>query len=75
MAKTKKQKGALVPFILVFGMVASMVLTSLLGYVTQQYKKAARQEAKSNALQAAEAGINYYYWYVLHTLAFIFHVS
>jgi len=66
--KTKKYKGAIIPFILVFGMVSSMILTSLLGYVTQQYKKATRQESKSNALQAAESGLNYYYWYVLHTL-------
>ena len=45
-----------------------MILTSLMGYVALRYEQSARQTAKSNALQAAEAGLNYYYWYVLHTL-------
>jgi len=66
--KKKNQKGIIVPFVLVFGLIAAMILTSLLGYITIQYRKAARQEAKSNSLEAAEAGLNYYYWYVMHTL-------
>lgn len=53
---------------MIMGLILSMILVSLLGYVSYRYEQAARQTAKSNALSAAEAGLNYYYWYVLHTL-------
>jgi len=66
--KQKSNKGVIIPFVVVFGAVLALILTSLLGYVSYRYDQAVRQTAKSNALQAAEAGLNYYYWYVIHTL-------
>jgi len=64
----KKHRGVIIPFVIVFGAALAMILVSLLGYVSYRYKQAVRQTAKSNSLQAAEAGLNYYYWYVIHTL-------
>lgn len=61
-------RGLAIPFVLVFGAILAMILTSLMGYVAYRYDQSVRQIAKSNSLQAAEAGLNYYYWYVLHTL-------
>jgi hypothetical protein len=63
-----KNKGVVIPFVIVFGGVLALILVSLLGYVSYRYQQAVRQAAKSNALQAAEAGLNYYQWYVIHTL-------
>lgn len=64
----KQNKGVVIPFVIVFGAVLALILVSLLGYVSYRYQQAVRQAAKSNALQAAEAGLNYYQWYVIHTL-------
>lgn len=66
--KNSKNKGVVIPFVIVFGGVLALILVSLLGYVSYRYQQAVRQAAKSNALQAAEAGLNYYQWYVIHTL-------
>jgi len=64
----KKSKGVIIPFVMVFGTILAMILVSLLGYVAYRYEQSVRQTAKSNAFQAAETGLNYYHWYVLHTL-------
>jgi len=66
--KEKKQSGVIIPFVIVFGAALALILVGLLGYVSYRYQQAVRQAAKSNALQAAEAGLNYYQWYVIHTL-------
>ncbi|MBM3256372.1 MAG: hypothetical protein FJZ04_02800, partial [Candidatus Moranbacteria bacterium] len=66
--KNKYKNGIVIPFVIVFGSVLALILTSLLGYVSYRYQQSVRQAARANALQAAEAGLNYYYWYVLHTL-------
>lgn len=58
----------LIPFAIVFGAILALILVGLLGYVSYRYEISLRQTAKSNALQAAEAGLNYYHWYVIHTL-------
>ncbi len=62
------QKGMIIPFVIVFGSILTLILVSLLGYVSYRYQQSVRQTYKANALQMAEAGLNYYYWYVLHTL-------
>lgn len=63
-----KNKGVIIPYVIVFGGILAMILVSLLGYISYRYQSAVRQTARSNALQASEAGLNYYYWYVIHTL-------
>ena len=63
-----KNKGIVIPYVIVFGAVLALILTSLLGYISYRYEQSVRQASRSNALQAAEAGLNYYQWYVIHTL-------
>ncbi len=63
-----KRKGMLIPFVLVFGGILSLILVGLLSYISFRYEHSLRQTSKSKALQAAEAGLNYYHWYVIHTL-------
>lgn len=58
--------GFLVVLVLVFGSVFFVILTAFLGFVITQ-KQA--QDAKRNSEQAlaiAEAGLNYYKWYLAH---------
>ncbi len=63
-----KKRGVLIPFVLVFGSVLSLILVGLLSYISLRYEHSLRQTSKSKALQAAEAGLNYYHWYIIHTL-------
>jgi len=67
-AEIKKSSGMIIPFVIVFGAILALILTSLLGYISYRYEQAVRQASRSNALQAAEAGLDYYRWYVIHTL-------
>jgi hypothetical protein len=64
----KKKSGIIIPYLLVFAGILALVLASVLGYISYRYEQSVRQTARSNALQVAEAGLNYYYWYVIHTL-------
>lgn len=63
-----KNKGMIIPFVIVFGGILALILVSLLGYVSYRYQIAVRHTASSNALQSAEAGLDYYNWYIMHTL-------
>jgi len=63
-----KKSGIIIPYLLVFGGILALILASLLGYISYRYEQSVRQTARESALQAAEAGLNYYYWYVIHTL-------
>lgn len=63
-----KRKGVLIPFVLVSGGVLSLILVGLLSYISLRYEISLRQTSKSKALQAAEAGLSYYHWYIIHTL-------
>lgn len=64
----QKSKGIIIPFVIAFGSILAIILVSLLGYISYRYQQAVRQTARSNALQVAEAGLNYYHWYIIHTL-------
>ncbi len=58
----KKQIGFIAVYALVFGGVALMFLAALLGYATMQFRLAERKNASNEALNIAEAGIDYYRW-------------
>ncbi len=61
-----QSKGALLILILIFGSVFFIIMTSYMGFVVTQTRV---QEKKMNLAQAreiAEAGLNYYKWYLAH---------
>lgn len=59
---SKKNKGIIVTLVLVFGLVFLIMLTSLSGFILFQLKQSAQRVAWNEALEIAEAGINYYQW-------------
>jgi len=55
-------KGIIISYVLVFGAIFLLLLSSLLGFVLLQLRQANQKVSWHEALQAAEAGINYYRW-------------
>ena len=62
----KKQQGAILPLVLVFGAVFVILLVSLLSFVVVQSRSARQEVSKVRALNIAEAGLNYYRWHLAH---------
>lgn len=60
------QKGFIITYILVFGMVFLILLTALLNFILAQLKQAKYELAYEQALHIAEAGIERYKWYLVH---------
>jgi len=58
----KKNKGAIITLVLVFGIISLILLGSLFGFVLLQFRQSAQKLAWNQALHTAEAGINYYRW-------------
>ena len=58
----KKNKGVIITFVLVFGVIFLLLLGSLFGFILLQLKQTAKKAAWDEALQVAEAGANYYRW-------------
>lgn len=58
--------GSVLAYALVMIGVVSIILISLLGYVTSQLKFSMNRVEKERAFQVAEAGIFYYKWYLAH---------
>ncbi|HPN54656.1 MAG TPA: hypothetical protein PLB52_01860 [Candidatus Moranbacteria bacterium] len=65
--KTKKGSGLVMALVMV--VVVSIILTSLLGYITSQISFSKDRVERERAFQVAEAGIHYYKWYVAHQLS------
>lgn len=55
-------KGIITTYVLVFGAVFLILLSGLLGFILLQLRISAQKVAWNEALQIAEAGINYYRW-------------
>jgi hypothetical protein len=55
-------KGAIVVYIIVFGGIALMMLSGLLGYIAIQLRAIEQKSAWNESLNIAEAGIDYYRW-------------
>lgn len=58
----KKNKGAIVTLVLVFGFVFLILLGGLLSFILFQLKKSEHRLAWNEALYVAEAGVDYYKW-------------
>ncbi len=58
----KKNKGIVVTYVLVFTAVFLVILSGLLGFTLLQLKQSDQRVAWAEALNIAEAGVNYYRW-------------
>ncbi|HOX10392.1 MAG TPA: pilus assembly PilX N-terminal domain-containing protein [Candidatus Moranbacteria bacterium] len=65
--KTKKGSGLVMALVMI--VVVSIILTSLLGYITSQVRFSRDRVERERAFQIAEAGIYYYKWYIAHKLS------
>ena len=61
-----KHKGALLVLILIFGAVFFTIATGIIGYVVTQSRLQAELVTKDQAQNIAEAGLDYYKWYLAH---------
>ena len=57
-----RQKGIIITYVLVFGAVFLLSLSGLLGYILMQLRQSTQRIALNEALDIAEAGIEYYRW-------------
>lgn len=55
-------KGAIITLVLVFGMIFLILLGGLFGFILLQLRHSVQKVAWNEALEIAEAGINYYRW-------------
>ena len=60
--KKQNQKGIIIDYVLVFGSIFLILLSGLLGFILLQLKQANLRVSDNQALDAAEAGLNYYLW-------------
>lgn len=58
----KKDRGAVVTLVLVFGLIFLILLGGLLGFILMQLSQSAKKTAWNEALHIAESGVNYYQW-------------
>lgn len=61
-ATSKKNKGVITTYVLVFGVIFLILLVGLLGFILLQLRVSSQRVAWNQSLQVAEAGINYYKW-------------
>ena len=60
--KIINQRGIIITYVLVFGSIFLMMLSGLLGYILMQLRLSSQKVAWNEALNIAEAGIEYYRW-------------
>jgi len=58
----KKNKGVIVTLVLVFGLIFLILLGGLFTFILLQYRQSVQKVAWSEALNVAEAGVDYYKW-------------
>lgn len=58
----KNKKGTIITYVLVFGAIFLVLIGGLLGFILLQLRQTSQKVAWSEALDIAEAGINYYHW-------------
>jgi type II secretory pathway pseudopilin PulG len=64
--QTFRPRGFTIPQVLVFASIAVAVTTALAGFLGTVLRSSAKQEAREQALQIAESGIEYYRWHLAH---------
>lgn len=62
----RRQAGALLVVFLVFGAVIFVIATGYVSYLVTQHKSVEHQVIRSQAREIAEAGLDYYKWYLAH---------
>lgn len=62
----KNKKGTALAYALVIMFVVSIILVSMISYITAQLKFSFNRVEKQQSFQIAEAGIYYYKWYLAH---------
>ncbi len=60
------QKGQVLTLILVFGGIFIIILVGVLSFIISQYRYNLKNISKYSAISIAEAGVNYYRWYLAH---------
>ncbi|MCD6429510.1 hypothetical protein J7L09_02350 [bacterium] len=63
---SKKQRGSLITFVLVFGAVFLISMGGILSFILFQHKASLQKSAWEESLHIAEAGINYAKWHIAH---------
>jgi len=64
--RSGRQRAFLLVLVLVFGSIFFLMATAFIGYVVTQGNVVRAKHAKEQALNIAEAGLNYYRWYLAH---------
>jgi len=62
--KCLRNKGTIVTYVLVFGAIFLLLLSGLLGYILLQLRQSSQKVSWNEALNIAEAGMEYYRWCV-----------
>lgn len=62
----KNQNGYLLVLILVFGSIFLTIVTAFIGFVVTQHRAQVINYNREQALDIAEAGLNYYKWFLAH---------
>jgi len=62
----KNQKGTIITLVLVFGAIFIILLGGLLSFILLQLRQSQQKVAWEEALQVAEAGVNYSRWHLAH---------
>jgi hypothetical protein len=62
----KNNAGYLLVVVLVFGGILFMIIASFFGYIATQHKAVIQRVELQKALDIAEAGLNYYKWFLAH---------
>src|SRR4030043_160689 len=62
-------RGIITTYILVFGAIFMLLLSGLLGFILLQLRQASQRVAFAEALEVAEAGIDYYKWCLNNNVA------
>ncbi|MFH0906839.1 MAG: hypothetical protein V1829_01140 [bacterium] len=63
-----KEKGMTLVLALCFGSIFVLILSAFMGYILTQYKYSQKMAAKEQTLHIAESGVEYYKWYLAHSL-------
>ncbi len=64
--RNPKAKGSVLAYVLVIMTVVSMLLVSILTFISSQIKNGAYVAGREQAFQVAEQGIQFYKWYLAH---------
>ena len=66
MVRQAHHKGQTLTFVLVFGGIFVLILGAILSFILLQHRTNIRNVSQYSAFSIAEAGVNYYRWYLAH---------